>query len=209
MPTAINLVCTRCPDDSHTALQRWYNDHAQLLMISDQLQGAELFRFKETTANINYFCLYQFNALSDFAAFDAGQVMEQVRDLSNTAPGRSSIEIVRRTQYERVLHRRWAAEPAGAAVQASLLTMEVDQRAQAVRWLNDAIYQLHSQQPLALAQVYVADQGNSAEFFVLIQTAGPAALKADWLNMQSPFEARPSIEVAWQSQAISIAQWLR
>ncbi len=208
MTTAINLVCTRCLDGNHAALQRWYNDHAQLLMVSDKLQGAELFRLQETTARINYLCLYFFKQLNDFKVFDSGDVMRQVRDLSNAAPGRGSIEISKRTQYERLLHRRWSAQQ-GGSVQASLLLLPAEQRAQALRWANDAIHQFHLQQPLASAQVYAADQGSSVEFFVLIQSAGSAALTVDWLNMQSPFEAKPSIEVAWQSQAISIAQWLR
>jgi hypothetical protein len=204
---AINLVCTRCTDDKHADLQRWYNDHAQLLMASPQLQGAELFKMKATTASLDYFCLYHFEALERFTAFDSGEVMAQVRDLSNAAPGRSSIEIVKRTQFQRVLNRRWASEPTGGEL-AILLELHDDSLHQTIRWLNDMTYQWHSKQQVQAVQVYAAQMPTCIELFVLIQQ-GSQPLPQDWLDAKSPFAERGGLRVVWQAQAECIGQWLR
>ncbi len=207
MLQAINLVCTRSTDREPALLERWYNDHAQLLMASPELQSAELFRFNSTTEGMDYFCLYHFSALERFAGFDSGEVMTKVRELSNTAPGRSSIEIVRRTQYERVLHRQWLAGQ-GGATQASLFTLESYSLSQATRWLNDVLYALHLQHPLRSAQVY-ATTTNKPELFVLLQAVGSEAFPVDWHTWESPYASRPNMRPIWQSKAERITQWLR
>lgn len=197
-------------------------------MVSYQLQNAELFRLHKTTTSINYFCLYHFSRLSDSTAFDSGDVMAQVRDLSNTAPGRSSIEIVRRTQYERVLHRRWPAdgtsEGLGGAVQASLLAIQGHKLQEATRWLNDVLYALHLVQPLQCAQVYATKLADHTELFVLLRStalmpassvpassvpASPVPLPLDWHMWASPYAQRPSLQLHWQAQAECVAQWLK
>ncbi len=253
MHAVINLVCTRCTDDNHMALQRWYNDHVQLLMVSSELRAAALLRLDQTTASINYLCLYQFADLAEFDAFDSGDVMRQVRDLSNAALGRSSVEIIKRTQYKRVLHRRWPARRCGS-VQASLFVLSSDDLgenglakkslaekslaekslAEAVRWLNDVLYALHLAQPLQSAEIYAAQAGEKTELFVLLQSADsmstgseparsePASsepaksqlassqsIAGDWHTMESPYAARPSLQLQWQAQGERVAQWLR
>ncbi|MBS7807414.1 hypothetical protein [Variovorax sp. PCZ-1] len=206
MPPAINLVCTRCTDGNHAALQRWYNDHAQLLMASEALRSAELYQLESTTAAIDYFCLYHFDQLDAFEAFDSGDVMSHVRELSQAAPGRSSIDIVKRTQYERVLHRRWNAEQ-GISVQASLLSLESASLHEATRWLNDVLYGLHLQQPLQSAQVYAMQQGKHSELFVLLETS--RRLPTDWHAQESIYAARADLRCIWQMQARRIAAWLK
>ncbi len=208
MPQVINLVCTRCIDGNHTDLQSWYNDHAQLLMASNALQSAELYRLQQTTAAIDYFCMYHFNQLEEFRAFDAGDVMAQVRDLSHAAPGRSSIEIVKRTQYERLLHRCWGTEQAGF-LQAGLYTLETELAQQAMRWLNDALYALHGKHPLQSAQVYAKVADSKTELFVLLQAASSAPLPLDWHVWQSQYAPPQDMQSIWQAQAERIAQWLR
>ena len=213
MPKAFNLVCTRCTDGNDAVLQRWYNDHAQLLMVSHELQGARLFQLKPEVALISYFCLYEFDGLEAFSAFDAGFVMQEVRDLSNAAVSRSSIEIVKRTQYERLLHRSWTSqhdnEAEGGKLQVSLLSLQGNNTAQATRWINDVLYQVHSSHGLLSAQVYATSAvvGAPTELFVLLQSA--KALPNGWHDWQSPYAARPEIALAWQTQAFNVAQWLR
>jgi hypothetical protein len=206
MQPAINLVCTRCTDGNHSGLQRWYNDHAQLLMASPQLQGGELFRLKETTERIDYLCLYHFASLADFPAFDSGQVMSQVRELSNAAPGRSSIDIVKRTQYERVLHRRWMARDE-SNVQASLFQLPSALLPDTVRWLNDVVYALHEAGSVQSLQAYTAQAGECSELFVLLHT--DQAVPVAWHEASSAYVKRPELNLLWQSQAQRIAQWLR
>lgn len=207
MLQAINLVCTRRTDHDPALLERWYNDHAQLLMASPELQSAELFRFNSTTEGMDYFCLYHFAALERFAAFDSGEVMAKVRELSNTAPGRSSIEIVRRTQFERLLHRQWLAGEGGAA-QVSLFTLQSYALSEATRWLNDVLYALHLKHLLRSAHVY-ATRTNTPELFVLLQAGGPDLLPLNWHTWESPYASRPNMRPIWQAQAERIAQWLR
>lgn len=208
MSHAINLVCTRCTNEHHADLQRWYNDHAQLLMASDQLQSAELFRLNETASSIDYFCLYHFAQLEDFNAFDTGEVMAKVRNLSNAAPGRSSIEIVKRTQYERLLHRRWGTAQ-GGVVQAGMYMLAGSSAKDAVRWLNDALYALHLKHPLQSAQMYATALTDPAEIFVLLQSEAPEPLPLDWHALETEYAPRPAVEPIWQAQAEHIAQWMR
>lgn len=217
IPKAINLVSTRCTDGDHAALQSWYNDHAQLLMASPELESAELFRLTKTTAAIDYFCLYHFKKLGDFSSFDSSAVMGQARDLSQAAAGRESIEIVKRVQYERLLYRRWAAGDS-SFVQASLLRIQGSLRGNlhgdlhdslphATRWLNGVIYQMQANNPLQLAQVYAVDAGDGIELFAVLQS--PKPLPQNWHASDSPYAPRPSIELQWQARAERVAQWLR
>ena len=215
MPQAINLVVTRCTDSNHAALQRWYNDHAQLLMASQELQSAELFHLAQSPVQMDYFCLYHFAQLSAFEAFDRGEVMTQVRDLSNAAAGRSSIEVVQRTQYERMLNRSWpvqVSEPGSAKhthFQASLFCVPSAAWSETTRWLNDVFYQLHVHQGLLSAQAYAHDAGQHLEFFVLLQACHAHALPHDWQMQESAYAARPSIRARWQSLALPVAAWRR
>ncbi|MFM7331811.1 MAG: hypothetical protein ACKO1L_09145 [Brachymonas sp.] len=207
MTPAINLVCTRCTDGNHAALQRWYNDHAQLLMACPLLQSAELFQAKAANASLDYFCLYHFDKLSDFAAFDSGDVMAQVRDLSNEALGRSSIEIIKRTQYERVLNRNWVSDHSGW-YQAVLLELLGSDLPTTLRWLNDVLYRMHTENALQAAQVYVAQNQEQIEMLVLFQCA-EQAFPSDWLDWRSPYAERGKINTLWQAKAQRITQWLR
>lgn len=208
MLPAINLVCTRCTDANTGALERWYNDHAQLLMASHALQSAELFKMISTAESIDYFCLYRFGQLSDFAAFDTGEVMAKVRDLSNAAPGRSSIEIVKRTQYERMLHRQWpSSEDQDSRFTACLLAIKPSQLDRVLRWLNDVLYGMQISHGLSAAQVYAAPVDGSMELFVVLQSSWE--LPEQWYGATSDFAPCPDIQLLWQEQALPLAKWLR
>jgi hypothetical protein len=175
-------------------------------MASPELKSAELFKLESATASIDYFCLYHFDGLSDFPAFDSGDVMSQVRELSNAAPGRSSIEIVKRTQYERLLNRRWGSGE-GASIQASMLTLREGSLQEAVRWLNDVLYELHLKILLQSAQVYAAKMSEHTELFVILQSEQPVA--TDWHAWNSAYSTRANIQPVWQAQAARIGVWLK
>ena len=221
---AINLVCTRCTDGDHAALQRWYNDHAQLLMASDKLQAAHLFRLQPEAGDApvpDYCCLYELACLADFAAFDSGEVMAEVRDLSQAATGRSSIEIVKRTQYERMLHRRWAPEgQLEGSFHVSLLQREAGSPEHISRWLTDVLHQLHGQwsgeegveagRGLHSAQVYASPYAASAqELLVVLHLDAGCGLPANWHALSSPYAPTPVLRKLWSAPAQRLTQWLR
>lgn len=210
---AINLVCTCCTDGDRESLERWYNDHAQLLMASPQLLRAQLFRVEQAEATSpslpapDYFCLYHFSELADFAAFDSGLVMDRVRELSNAAAGRQSIEIVKRTQFVRVLHRQFASPSQAASVHAMLFTAPQQSAEALVRWLNDALYAASTRQALSHAQAYLAENAQGLELLLL--SNGEQALPADWHLSPSPYAQRPDLLPVWRLAATPISHWLR
>jgi hypothetical protein len=203
----INLVCTRCTDANIGALERWYNDHAQLLMKSSQLQGAELFKLERNTAGIDYFCLYHFLKIEDFTAFDQGDVMAQVRELSNAALGRGSVEIVKRTQYEGVLHRQWPKLSDEGVLTACLMRVPLTEFDTVIRWLNDVLFGWHISHDLYHAKVFSALLDDSLELFVLL--AAGQELPSAWHNTRSDFAPYPEFKMLWQAHVQSQAVWLR
>lgn len=209
----INLVCTRCTDGDRASLERWYNDHAQLLMASPQLLQAQLFRVGSAEAVApsspvpDYFCLYHFSRIADFAAFDSGAVMDKVRELSNAASGRQSIEIVKRTQYVRLLNRQFAAPAQPVGTQALLFTAAQQSRESLARWLNDALYAASKRQSLSIAQAYLAETAQGSELLILV--ASEQALPVDWHLSHSPYAERPELVPVWRLGATPIGSWQR
>jgi len=218
----LNLVGTRCTDGQYGALERWYNDHAQLLMASAQLQRAQLYRLQvqsgaaQAAVLPEYLCLYEFACWADFAQFDAGAVMAQVRACSDAAAGRSSVEMVQRSQFERLLCRRWVSQAGADFWQLGLLKVHqagepavplAQQMQHIERWLNDVVYGLHRSAQLVSAQVYASSRVDQVELFVLLQA--PGALPLNWYEVGSAYAAQPGLQVIWQAQAQPIAQWLR
>ena len=210
---AINLVCTRCTDGDRRALERWYNDHAQLLMASPQLAQARLFRVEHVEAaspslpTPDYFCLYYFSKIADFAAFDSGPVMDRVRELSNAAQGRQSIEIVKRKQFVRVLHRQFGSPSQAVSVQAMLFTVPQQSIEPLVRWLNDALYTASTQQALSGAQAYLAETAQGLELLLLVTSE--RALPPNWHLSHSPYAERPTLQPVWRLGAALMFDWLR
>lgn len=210
---AINWVCTRCTNGDHDGLTRWYNDHAQLLLASPQLLRAQLYRVTRADARIakptapDYFCLYHFARLDDFAAFDSGAVMNRVRTLSNAAPGRASVDIVKRTQYVSLLNRQFEHSAPTAGVEAVLLTSATQDPAELVRWLNDVLYELSRRQQMASAQAYWSQQAQGGELLLILSMNHSPA--ADWYLASSPFAKGPSLDPVWALSAQPLAAWLR
>ncbi len=187
MNPAINLVCTRCVDGDHAALQRWYNDHLHLLLRAPELRLATLYRrVGEAAGAPDYFCVYDFDSRAAFLAFEHGEAMAESRVATQAARGWGSIEIVQRTQYQRWLRRQWAAPqvPAGQApvFLAASLTAEpaagaLPQREQLVRWMNDRLHTTAPGWPLRAASMYLGAEGR--EVFVLLECAAAPADEGD------------------------------
>jgi hypothetical protein len=219
MPTpTINLVCTRCMDGNHIALQRWYADHVHLLLSAPELQQAQLFRCTQPLAGQppDYFCMYDFASMQAFEAFEHGEPKRQATQLTNAAAGRSSIEIVQREQYGRWLHRQWAVSASThnpmwrlAACLQSDDTWSLD----AQRALADQLQALRSCAPLTQAQVY-AQHGDASRLFIALDFVGNDAQNV-WslfnalLEQPSLYGQPRKLGIVWASQAQLVQAWLR
>ncbi|TAG24413.1 MAG: hypothetical protein EAZ37_16385 [Burkholderiales bacterium] len=215
MPLAINLVCTRCTDQNHIALRRWYADHVHLLLAAPELRQATLYRCRQPLAGQppDYFCMYEFASLDDFLAFEHGEPKARATELTNAAAGRSSIEIVQRTQYERWLHRKW---PAPAKKQgdawrlAACFENEAGWQLDAQRWLADHLQALQGCTPLMGAQVF-SSEGQA--FMVLDFAGGDAAviwqLLQDQLALPALYGQAQSIQIRWAANAVQWQAWAR
>ena len=215
---AVNLVCTRATDGNHIALSRWYADHVHLLLAAPELCQATLHRCNEPLAGLppDYFCIYEFASHDDFLAFEQGQPKARATELTNAATGRSSIEIVQRTQYLRWLHRKW---PAPAKEHGSIWHLAVCLNSDAgwtldtQRWLADHLQALQSCSPLICAQAFCgASEKNQA--FIMLDFAGGDA-KAIWQLLQDQLCQRalygqsPQLETVWAASAAALQEWLR
>jgi hypothetical protein len=214
----LNLVCTRCLDGKHIALQRWYADHVHLLLAAPELQQTQLFRVTQPLAGPapDYFCLYEFASMAAFEAFEHGQPKALATQLTNAAAGRSSIEIVQRTQYARWLHRQWPApsrEQGQSWRLAACLQSEALGPLAGQRWLADHLQALHSCAPLMAAQMYAA-QTPEQQCFIALDFAGGDA-QAVWLMLQALlsqpalYGQAPAVQTLWASSAVPVQAWLR
>jgi hypothetical protein len=218
MPTAINLVCTRCTDANHIALQRWYADHVHLLLSAIELRKAALHRCREPLAGQppDYFCIYEFASHDEFLAFEHGQPKAQATELTNAAAGRRSIEIVQRAQYLPWLHRQW---PAPSNQQARLWRLaacidnETGWTLDAQRWLADHLQALQSCTPLTAAQVYSHQSRENQAFMVLDFVGGDASsiwlLIQDQLDQPALYGGPQLLSTQWAASAEQLQTWLR
>ncbi len=217
LPT-INLVCTRCTDGNHIALRRWYADHVHLLLSAPELRHAALHHCREPLAGQppDYFCIYEFASHDDFLAFEHGQPKAKATELTNAATGRSSIEIVQRTQYTRWLHRQWPA-PSNQQARAWRLAACIDNEAgwtlDAQRWLADHLQALQSCTPLIAAQVY-SERGRENQAFMMLDFAGRDA-SSIWLLIQDQWAQQAlyggpqQLQTQWAASAEQLQAWLR
>lgn len=214
----INLVCTRCLDGNHIALQRWYADHVHLLLAAPELQQAQLFRVAQPLAGKppDYFCMYEFASLAAFDAFEHGQPKARATELTNAAAGRSSIEIVQRTQYVRWLHGQWPApshEQGTTWRLAACLQSDAAWALDAQRWLADHLQALRSCAPLIGAQAY-SGQAQAQQCFIALDFAGGDA-QAIWPMLQTLlaqpalYGQAPTVQTLWAASAAPVQAWLR
>jgi hypothetical protein len=217
IPT-INLVCTRCLDGNHIALQRWYADHVHLLLAAPELQQAQLFRSTRPLVGQppDYFCLYAFASMADFDAFEHGQPKAHATELTNAAAGRSSIDIVQRHQFERWLHRSWPAPHSaqgGAWRLAAYLASDAPWALPAQRWWADHLQALQACAPLVRAQSF-SQRGEDTRALMLLDFQGgePDSL---WPLLQEQIKQPAlhgvglSVQVQWAMAANGVQSWLR
>jgi hypothetical protein len=199
-------------------LQRWYADHVQLLLAAPTLQKASLYRCTQALhgAAPDYFCIYDFAQMDDFLAFEHSPEKAQASVLTNAAAGRSSIQIVQRTQYVRWLHRQWAA-PTSAPGQtwrlAACLQSDDAWSLDAQRALADQIQALCSCSPLVGAQAYTQHEQASQAFLALDFSGGDVHAVWDMLQLQlaqpSMYGQAPSLQIHWAASASLVQAWLR
>jgi hypothetical protein len=218
MPPAINLVCTRCIQGDHLSLRRWYADHVQLLLAAPTLQKALLYRCTQVLHGSapDYFCIYDFAQMDDFFAFEHSPEKAQASVLTNAAAGRSSIEIVQRTQYVRWLHRQWAAltsAPNPTWRLAVCLQSDASWSLDAQRALADQLQALHSSTPLVSAQAYTQHEQASQAFLALDFEGGDVLAIWEMLLLQfaqpSLYGSAPSLQIHWAASASLVQVWLR
>jgi hypothetical protein len=217
-PLTINFVGTRCTDGNHLALERWYADHVHLLLMAPELQQAELFACQQVLAGKppEYFCLYEFASHDDFLQFEHGQPKALATELTNAAAGRSSIEIVQRTQYMRWLHRQWpaASRPQGKAWRlAACVASESEWNLEAQRWLADLLQGLRSMFELRAAQVFV-QHGHANQALILLDFSEQQAIEI-WpdfvylLAQPSLYGVAQTLQMQWATSARAVQSWLR
>jgi hypothetical protein len=215
MPVAINLVCTHCTDGNHIALRRWYADHVHLLLAAPELVCATLHRCTQPLAGQppDYFCIYEFTSLDDFLVFEHSEAKARATELTNAAAGRSSIEIVQRSQYARWLHRKWPGPPQEQGEVwrlAACFENEAGWSLDAQRWLADHLQALLSCTPLVGAQVF---SGSDQAFAALDFSGGdPAAvwqLLQHHLAQPAPYGQTQRLKMRWATTANVLQQWQR
>ncbi len=227
----INLVCTRSLDGNHIALQRWYADHVHLLLATPELQQAQLFRCTQPLAGQppDYFCMYAFASVEAFEAFEHGKPKQQATELTHAAIGRSSIEIVQRTQYVRKLHRQWPApsSPSDPTWRLAVCLQSASSWTLATeRWLADQLQALRACTPLIAAQVYVQasvqaraqvdeQQDQTTSCFIVLDLAGCDA-QSIWSLLQDQLaqsalygQALSSLRFDWAAKASWQQSWRR
>jgi quinol monooxygenase YgiN len=119
VPRLVNLVGTRAVRGKHDALLRWYADHVHQLMAFPGLLGAALHRRSgaHDTAP-EYLCLYDFADREAFDTYERGEVHAAAARDRAAGWGRDGIEIVLRTQFERLYWSEAAAAGTRATVHA-------------------------------------------------------------------------------------------
>jgi hypothetical protein len=220
MPDApfINLVATRCLQNDHTVLQRWYADHVHLLLTSSHLQRAELFRCTHAWLGLapDYHCIYDFESHEAFFQYEHSVEKAQATELTNAAAGRSSIEIMQRTQYSRWLHRQWSA-PTSSAAPTWRLVICLDKPSvwtlDAQRWLADHLQALRACTALKTAQCYTEHTRPSHTLVALDFEGGEPAqvweLAQTLLAQPNSYGGAQACNMEWAASAVSLQAWLR
>ena len=216
--TTINLVCTRCVDGNHLALQRWYADHVHLLLAAPQLQQAQLYRSTQPLLGQtpDYFCMYAFASMEAFDTFEHGQPKAHATELTNAAAGRSSVDIVQRNQFERWLHRAWPAPQTCQSVawrMAAYLASDTPWALPAQRWWADHLQALQVCAPLVRAQMF-SQRGDAGRALLVLDFAGnePQSvwhLLQEQLNRPALHGAAQAVQTQWAMAAQPIQSWMR
>lgn len=186
--------------------------------MAPELQQAELFSCEHGLVGKppDYFCIYEFASHDDFLQFEHGQPKARATELTNAAAGRSSIEIVQRSQYTRWLHRQWPAsshQPSQTWRLAACLQAEAEWNLEAQRWLADQLQSMRASFELKQAQIF-AQHGQPHLALMLLDFSGHEATKV-WSDLShllaqpSRYGAAQSLQIQWATSARAVQAWLR
>lgn len=219
MQAMINLVATRQKSGSPAELLRWYNDHVNLLMCSEDLQGATLYRCTAPAATVpDYVCLYDFPSPSAFAAFEASKAKEQARQVMASGWGRQIIDILQRTQY--ITGGKWTgpAPSSEPLFHMQCLDMAAPTNREAddfKRWMADSLYVAAARAGVGHYQWFTSGasaQGTRQAMVVASAsaTAGPAwHTWWDTASVPSLALAPDTVSVKWQATYERVSDWRR
>lgn len=103
----LHLVGADNGGDDHDRFNRWYSDHIHQLMKFPGLQAATRYRriFPHSTIP-EYLCMYEFDSLEDFQAYDKSQAFADAERDRVNGWGRTAVLPKLRLQYERL--GRWS-----------------------------------------------------------------------------------------------------
>lgn len=217
----VNLVATRSRDGDHGALARWYSDHVHLLMGFVGLQQATLWRRAAQAwgSEPQYLCLYEFASHADFMAFEVSAARQRAQEVVLHGWAKDGIEIVQRTQYQRLGRRAGAGQHGGAGDDfqwVQLLDLGAGTPQETARWLSD---QVHARvaavgaRGAAWHRAWGSD-GDGGDALVMLHA--PADLDGASVPTWAPLPADPgfgcapaSVGVRWQGLYQRQCQWSR
>ena len=222
MQAMINLVATRQKSGSPAELLRWYNDHVNILMRFEDLQGATLYRCTAPATNVpDYVCLYDFPSPSAFADFEASDAKELARQVIESGWGLQIIEILQRTQY--ITGGRWTGQaPSSKPIfHMQCLDMAVpahDETDDFKRWMADSLYVAAAQAGVGHYQWFTSGGPRQAVMqAIVLASVGPASATLgptwhtwwDTASVPTLAQAPDSVSVKWKAAYEQVSAWRR
>jgi hypothetical protein len=103
----LHLVGADCGSNDRAQFDRWYNDHIFQLMKFPGLQAATRYKRIFPHATIpEYLCLYEFDTLEDFNAYDGSEAFRDAESDRVAGWGKDGVIPRLRVQFERI--GRWS-----------------------------------------------------------------------------------------------------
>jgi hypothetical protein len=217
MQAMINLVATRQKSGSSAELLRWYNDHVNILMRFEDLQGATLYRCTAPAAAVpDYVCLYDFPSPSAFAAFEASDAKEQARQVIESGWGKHIIDILQRTQY--ITGGKWTGQAPSSEPLFHLQCLDMAAPANREaedfkRWMADSLYVAAARAGVDHYQWFTSgtpEQG-TRQAMVLVSASAGSAWHTWWdtASVPSLAPAPDTVSVKWQATYERVSAWRR
>ena len=214
MQALINAVATRQTAGTPAQLLRWYNDHVNLLLRFEGLDGATLYRrisiHRTSPPEPDYLCLYRFASMASFVEFEASNVKELARQVTQTGWGLHGIEIMQRSQYlvgGRLTGLRSSVgsgvgDPLSDAVNFYIQCLDMTgAEAETRRWLADRLYLAAIQAGLRRCEWHTSQASASGQQQVIVLAAGPT--RAGPPDSRTDSRAEPSTK----SPATPPSEW--
>ena len=219
MQAMINLVATRQKSGSPAELLRWYNDHVNILMRFEDLQGATLYRCTAPATNVpDYVCLYDFPSPSAFAAFEASDAKEQARQVIESGWGLQIIEILQRTQY--ITGGKWTGQaPSSEPIfHMQCLDMAVPAHHEADdlrRWMADSLYVAAARAGVGHYQWFTSGASQQCASQAIVVASASVTVGPTWhtwwdtASVPTLAQAPDSVSVTWQATYERVSAWRR